>query len=302
METKYLVIAEKAKPAVKSWQTWLVDWQLFVKLRLTSMVVMSSLMAYLIAANDVRLSELWLLGIGGFFITAAANGLNEVLEREEDALMKRTRRRPMAAYRWSLTNGILLSGVMLIIGIICLGMLHPLVSFLGFLSLVLYVFIYTPLKHYSPVSSIVGAVPGALPMLIGAVAAQKEVTSLGMLLFALQFLWQFPHFLAIGYLGYEDYKRAGFHNVPERNGKVDRNIGLHAAMYTFFILPVLGLLYYSHAIDVWSWIGGTLLTIFYLYATLHFHRHFNKKTAVRMMLASYFYLPMILMILWLGKV
>jgi len=302
VETKHIAIAEKTKPAVKSWNSWLADWQQFVKLRLTSMVVLSSLMAYLIAASEVRLYELWLLGVGGFFITAAANGLNEVLEREEDAAMKRTRHRPLAAYRWSLTNGILLSGVMLITGIVCLGMLHPLVSFLGFLSLVLYVFIYTPLKHYSPVSSIVGAIPGALPMLIGAVAAQKEITSLGLLLFALQFLWQFPHFLAIGYLGYEDYKRAGFRNVPERNGAVDRNIGLHAAMYTFFILPVLGLLYYAQVIHSWALGVGLGLTILYLHSTLLFHRQFDKRTAVRMMLASYVYLPMILLILWLGRI
>ncbi len=277
------------------------DIAMLIKFRLTALVVMTSLFSYLIVASNFNWLEFIFLSMGGFAITSAANILNEILEKEPDSLMSRTLDRPVAANRLSVTNALLLSGVLLVIGILMLGMLHPLVSFLGVLSLVLYVFLYTPMKRYTPASLVVGAIPGAMPMLIGAVAAQKEITMIGMVLFTIQFLWQFPHFLAIGFLGFEDYKRAGFKNVPEKDGQVDRMIGMHAMIYTAFLLGIVILPFNLNVVTIWGVGLGVVLTVLYLLTAFLFHLKFDRKTALIMMLSSFAYLPLILTLFWIFR-
>ncbi len=263
---------------------------------------MTSLFAYLIVMARMRWMEFTFLAIGGFAITSAANILNEVLEKEPDALMSRTANRPIAADRLTVNNAVLMSGILLVAGIILLGFLHPLVSFLGVLSLVLYVFLYTPMKRYSPVSLVIGAIPGAMPMLIGAVAAQKEITMMGLVLFAIQFLWQFPHFIAIGYLGYKDYKKAGFKNVPEKDGQIDRMIGLHAMIYTAILLLTILLPFVLHVVDMLGTAFVLLMTLMYLASTYLFHIRFDRKSALIMMLSSFAYLPVILILYWIFRI
>ncbi len=275
---------------------------MLIKFRLTALVVMTSLFSYLIVMRTMNWMEFMFLALGGFAITSAANILNEILEKDPDALMPRTANRPIAANRLTVNNALLLSGVLLLIGILMLGLLHPLVSFLGVLSLVLYVFLYTPMKRYSPVSLVIGAIPGAMPMLIGSVAAQKEITIIGLVLFAIQFLWQFPHFLAIGFMGFDDYKKAGFRNVPEKDGAVDRMIGMHAAIYTVFLL---GIVFLPGVLGVVRPLGTglvVLMTLLYLGSTLQFHTKFDRKSALVMMLSSFIYLPVILTIYWIFSI
>ena len=202
------------------------DYHMLVKFRLTLMVVVSSVLAYLVAAGgQFDWIVMGLLFIGGFAVSAAANGINQVLEKEFDAMMVRTQNRPLAANRMKSSEAVMSSGLMLVFGIICLGLINPLTAFIGMSSFVLYAFLYTPMKRYSTLSVAIGAIPGALPVLIGVVAHSGTFTVLGITLFLIQFLWQFPHFWAIAFLSFEDYDNAGYKLLPKDNdGKIDRNI------------------------------------------------------------------------------
>ena len=175
-------------------QSKIRDYAQLIKMRLALTVVFSSVMAYLIGlGGSIEWLPLLILAAGGFLITGAANTLNQVLEREYDAQMKRTAGRPLAANRMTVSEAVLAAGMMSMLGIILLAFFNPWTAFLGTLALVLYAFVYTPMKRISPLAVAVGALPGALPTLIGVVAAQGSITQLGIALFFIQFLWQFPH-------------------------------------------------------------------------------------------------------------
>ena len=189
-----------------------VDILELVKFKLTSVVVITSALSYLVVSQFYTFDWfiLGMLTLGGFLVASAANAMNEVLEKDFDILMERTKNRPVATGRMKVSDAVMISGLLCLAGIVCLALINPITSFLGMISFVSYAFIYTPLKRYSTLAVPVGAVPGALPVLIGATACSGEITILGLVLFAIQFLWQFPHFWAIGYLGFEDYKKAGY--------------------------------------------------------------------------------------------
>lgn len=199
------------------------DFGLLVKFKLTLLVLFSAIMSYaIVAVGNVSLSAILLLTFGGFFITGAANALNQVLERDYDRLMVRTSNRPVASGRISVPKAVLLAGLMAIVGITLLTMLNMTAGFLGTLSFITYAFIYTPLKRTTALSVAIGAIPGALPLIIGCVAFEQVVSPMAMYLFALQFFWQFPHFWAVAWVADEDYKRAGFYLLPSRNGEKTR--------------------------------------------------------------------------------
>ena len=285
--------------------SWLKDFGLLTKLRLSLTVVFSSVLAFLIAVkpNDFSFTALSLLSFGGFFITAAANILNQVLERAYDSKMRRTSNRPLAAGRMKVTDAVLLAGVFSLLGIVSLALFNPLTSFLGTFALVSYAFVYTPIKRISPVAVAVGAVPGALPVLIGCVAAEGSLTILGMSLFAFQFLWQFPHFWSIGWLGYEDYSNAGFKLMPiNENGEIDHRIGLQSVLYTLFLFPVGFLPFYLDISGWMSLIVVCLMTTVYLFFALRFKLKFNKQSAKALMFTSFFYIPVSFIALLLDKI
>ena len=191
----------------KQWVLAIIDFTQLVKLRLTLTVVFSALMAYWIALPMERslTYKLFSIFIGGFLITGAANALNQALEKGYDARMSRTANRPLPSGRMEESTAVLIAGVMSVFGLIILANLSLWSALLGAISLLLYAFVYTPLKRVSSVAVFVGAIPGALPVLIGTVSAQGELTVLGLCLFAIQFFWQFPHFWAISWLGHQDY-------------------------------------------------------------------------------------------------
>lgn len=285
--------------------SWLKDFSLLIKMRLTLTVVFSSLLAFGIAIkpNDFSLSSLMLLSLGGFLITAAANILNQVLERSFDSKMKRTANRPLAAGRMKVTDAVLMAGIFSLVGIVSLALFNPLTSFLGTFALVSYAFVYTPVKRISPVAVAVGAVPGALPVLIGCVAAEGTLTLLGMALFAFQFLWQFPHFWSIGWLGYEDYNKAGYKLMPSnRFGEVDRRIGFQSVLYVLFLFPV-GLLPYFLGITGWiSLFIVMVMTSIYLFYAVRFNFRFNRESARTLMFSSFLYVPISFIALLLDKI
>jgi len=269
------------------------------KFKLSMMVLMSSVFGYLIVAGtQMSATILVLLTVGGFLITAAANTLNQVLERDYDALMERTKNRPLAANRMKVSEAVLFAGISMVVGIGCLAMINPLTAFLGTLSLILYAFVYTPLKRYSTISVAVGAIPGALPVLIGTTAFEGSLSILGLTLFGIQFLWQFPHFWAIGWLSFEDYKKAGYKLLPiNEEGNIDENIGLYSGIYAFLLIPVclFGMLG-DNRIGLMAFGFSTVLNLAYFIFCVRLQKNKDRKSARGLMFSSFFYLPFILLI------
>jgi len=275
------------------------DVYLLVKFRLTLMVVVSSVFAYLIAAGALMsFTTLALLFIGGFLVTCASNGINQVLEKEYDALMTRTKNRPLPANRMKTSEAVLISGLCLVVGVMCLAFINPLVAFLGMSSFILYAFVYTPLKRYSTISVAVGAIPGAFPVLIGVVAHDGGLTMLAVTLFLIQFLWQFPHFWAISFLSFDDYDNAGYKLLPkDKDGSIDKNLGAYSAIYSLLILPIILWGYYAgietHILGV---AGLLLLTVIYTAMAILLQMNKDRKSALMLMFSSFFYLPLVLLI------
>lgn len=280
---------------------WMQDFELLVKFRLSTFVVFSSLVAYGIAAgSEIRILPFVVLAAGGFLITFAANILNEILEADYDRMMERTANRPLAARRWNSSSALVLAGLFSLTGIILLALLNPLTSFLGTVSLVTYAFLYTPLKRYSPVAVIVGAIPGALPVMIGMIAHDGVITSAALFLFAIQFIWQFPHFWAIGFLSYDQYRIAGYKLLPEEGEGIDRRLGTQAFVYTCLLLPVIGIGLLIGLITTWVAVGLGAVSAFFIWRAWNFYRHFDKPSARALMFSSFIFLPLALMVLWWG--
>ncbi|TAK43782.1 MAG: protoheme IX farnesyltransferase [Saprospiraceae bacterium] len=279
------------------------DYGELVKFKLNLTVVFSAVMAYLIAATgDIAWGAVTILCIGGFCVAGAANALNQVLERDFDKLMKRTANRPLAACRMSVSEGVLAAGLLSIVGLMLLAMFNPWASFFGVIAMLSYAFLYTPMKRISPAAIAIGAVPGAMPMLIGCVAFQGQLTSLAFALFALQFFWQFPHFSAISWLGFEDYQKAGFRFVASENGERDTSMGLQATIYAVCLVPVVLVPYFSNQTGLVSAIAVTALSLTYAAFGWNLYKKNDRKAAMLLMFSSFFYLPLALAAFWLDKI
>ncbi len=294
-------IARKLEAGVTVSRVW--DYYMLVKFNLTLMVVVSSVLAYFIAAGfSTSLTTTILLFLGGFAVTGASNGINQVLEKEFDAMMDRTKMRPLAQGRMKTSEAVLFSGLLLVIGIFSLALINPLTAFVGMVSFVLYAFVYTPLKRYSTISVAVGAIPGALPVLIGVIAQDGTITILGLTLFMIQFLWQFPHFWAISFLSFDDYDRAGYKLLPKNeDGTIDKNLGFYSLIYSMLTIPTVLWAYYAgegtHGLAV---IGVILCALLYSYMGLKLQLKPNKTTAKALMFSSFIYLPAVLVIYLIG--
>ena len=265
------------------------------KMRLSLTVVFTSVLGLLISSNGVfNALSLILLAIGGFLITAAANTINQVLEKDYDKLMNRTADRPLAAGRMKISDAVLFAGIACLIGTSILATFNPLTAVLGMISFILYSFVYTPLKRYSPAAVAVGAIPGALPVLIGCTAAHGTLTWLAAGLFFIQFFWQFPHFWSIGYLGFDDYQKAGFKLIPERDNAIDRSIALNGMFYIAMIAPIIFGLYNFQYISLVSLIVGMISTSAFMYLAFKFNKEFDRKSALSLMFFSFFFIPILL--------
>jgi protoheme IX farnesyltransferase len=271
------------------------DYSMLIKLRLSIVVVFTSVLGYIIAAGaSFSWTQLVMLVTGGMLVTGAANALNQVFEKDYDVLMARTKDRPIAAGRMKSSEAVMFAGISCLVGITILSAFNPLTGLLGMISLIIYSFVYTPLKRYSTIAVAVGAIPGALPVLIGYTAFGGEITILAIALFSIQFLWQFPHFWAIGFLAFDDYRNAGYKLLPEVNGEIDQNIGLYAGLYALLTIPV----------GIWCFMAGygsiaalviTLISsaLYALFCYNMYSKH-NRKSALLLMFSSFFYLPVVL--------
>lgn len=278
------------------------DYKLLVKLRLSLTVVFSSVMAYLIAGSNSHWAAIVILALGGFLVTGAANALNQVLEKDYDKLMKRTANRPLAAGRMKVSEAVLAAGLMSLFGIILLALFNPWASFFGMVALLAYAFLYTPYKRISPFAVVIGAIAGALPTLIGCVAAQGELTYLALILFAIQFFWQFPHFWSIGWLGFEDYSKAGYKLMPTTNGELDRSVGLQSFIYTLFLLLVSTAPFFLGASGWISLVLVGALGLSFSYFAWQFYQKWDRKSALKLMFFSLAYIPVALIIFYLDKI
>jgi heme o synthase len=276
------------------------DYVMLTKLKLNIIVVLSSILGYLIVSQGGgSLQNLVFLALGGFLVVCAANALNQVLEKDYDILMVRTSNRPLAAGRMKTSEAVMFAGLACLVGISILALFNPLTALLGMISMILYSFVYTPLKRYSTLAVAVGAIPGALPVLIGASAFEGRLTMTALCLFVIQFLWQFPHFWAIGFIGFEDYNRAGFKLLPMRDDKLDRNLGLSSTMYAILILPIIAFLFFRCDISIIATVVVSILSIVYAVLSYRFHLSFDRTSALKVMFFSFFYLPLVLMAYWL---
>jgi protoheme IX farnesyltransferase len=273
------------------------DYSLLIKTKLSLTVVITSLLGYLIVAKgSFNLTTLTLLFFGGFLTTASANAINEVLEKDFDALMNRTLSRPLAAGRMKISEAVLFAGIACLFGISFLAMINPLSAILGMISFIVYSFVYTPLKRYSTIAVAIGAIPGALPVLIGCTAFEGQFSILSIGLFLIQFIWQFPHFWSIGFLGFDDYKKAGYKLLPiEENGSIARNLGINCVFYTLLIFPILGIIYFYYDSSNVAFLGGLLMTMLYTYFGYEFSKKFDRSSAMKLMFCSFFYMPIILL-------
>ncbi len=270
------------------------DFSKLIKLRLTFLVVFSASISYLIGSkeNGIIIWADWAkLIVGGFLVTSAANCFNEIIEKDLDRLMKRTADRPIPAGRMTTGQALVLGLFMAITGTYLLGSLNVLTGLLSVFSIILYAFAYTPLKRKSPIAVFVGAIPGALPPLIGYVAAHGKIDSIALILFGIQFVWQFPHFWAIAWVLDDDYKLAGFRLLPTQ--KRDRASAIITFIFTLILVPV-SLLPTIYGYGGRYVFGVSLIcSLIFLYLAFVLMRTLQIESARKLMFGSFFYLPVV---------
>ncbi len=285
------------------------DYNQLLKPNLSGMVVFSSVIGYLMAPQ-ISFSwgdlDLWkkiiTLFIGGMLVTGGANTINQILERESDALMSRTKNRPMPdgrmdsleAWIFAIVTGLAGSGLLSYYFNITAGIL-------SFISLLLYAFAYTPMKKIHPVAVLIGAIPGALPPFIGWVAATGTLDVGGWVLFLIQFFWQFPHFWAIAYVAFDDYNKAGIRMLPTKE-KETRFTALQCMFYSLVLIPLALVPRYLMLTGNYGMWICLISGMFYFAASVMFYKHNNHKWARRVMFASFFYLPTTLLALVIDKI
>ena len=264
----------------------------FIKVRLSFSVVLSSALGFGIAPTPFDAWKLVLLVFGGFAITGAANGFNQIIERDADALMKRTMNRPLPTGRMKLTEAYFIASFLAIFGLVMLYLINPLSAILGFLAFFIYVALYTPMKKISPLAVFVGAFPGAIPPMLGYVAANGHFGLEPGILFAVQFIWQFPHFWAIAWVADEEYKKAGYYLLPTRAGKTSFS-AFQIFLYSLFLIPVSLLPWAQGMTGLWSAIVVGILGLAFAYLGYRHTQEMSNKTAMRIMFASFIYLPVV---------
>lgn len=284
----------------------LSDFSKLIKLRLTFLVVFSASISFLIGSKvngEIIWKNWFMLIAGGFLVTAAANCFNEIIEKDLDRLMKRTMDRPIPAGRMTTGQALVVGLFMAIAGTYLLGQLNLTAGYLSVFSILLYAFAYTPLKRKSPVAVFVGAIPGALPPLIGYVAAHEKIDAIALILFGIQFIWQFPHFWAIAWVLDDDYKLAGFRLLP--SGKRDRASAVVTFILTLLLVPVSLLpTFYGYG-GYYVGIVSLVCSLVFLYFAFLLLRTLQIQSAKKLMYGSFIYLPVVqLMFLFdfIGKV
>ena len=287
-----------------SFATKAKDYYQLIKFTLSFTVVFSCVVCYLLAPN-VKVFDWGMIAIlflAGMLVTGSANAINQAVEKDTDAMMKRTGSRPVAAGRMSQQEAYTFA---VIAGVVGVGMMWQFFNLssalLSALSLFLYAFIYTPLKKINSIAVLVGALPGALPCLIGWVAGNDDFSLGGWIYFGIQFLWQFPHFWAIAWVAHEDYSKAGFKLLPADKGPT-KFTAIQGIMYSVLMIPVGILPYYFGYTGMISAVVVMVCNVFMVVQSIRLYQQMDVKSARRVMFSSYIYLPIVLLALLADKI
>jgi len=263
------------------------------KFRLSLLVALSSVFGFFISSSKVDINEVFILLVGGYLISSSSVINNQILEKDLDKMMNRTNKRPIPTGRISIYKSVIMSIFSMIIGLFLISFyLNIYAALLSFISLILYSFVYTPMKKFGPIAVFIGAIPGALPPLIGWVASTGQITLEAIIIFSIQFIWQFPHFWAIAWMYDDDYKKVGFKLLPN-NGEKNLKTAVNIMIYTLFLIP-LGLL--PTIFGITGIISGTVavfLAIIFLAQTFKLINDYSRESAVKVMFSSFIYLPIV---------
>ncbi|PHR70453.1 MAG: protoheme IX farnesyltransferase [Lutibacter sp.] len=279
------------------------DFKQLTKVGLSLSVVFSSVAGYLLAADTIDYTIVAILTFGGYFMVGASNAFNQIIEKDTDALMKRTMNRPLPTGRMSVNMALFIAVAFAILGIGMLYYINPKTALFGAISIFLYTSAYTPLKAVTPLTVFVGAIPGAIPFMLGWVAATNQFGIEAGILFMIQFFWQFPHFWSIGWLQFDEYKKAGFNMLPM--GKKDRGAIKQIILYTIVMIVVSLIPVLKQTGDFWIYpftaVLIFLLGTFMMYYAVKLYKHQTDKIARQLMLSSVLYITLIQIIYVVDK-
>jgi len=272
------------------------------KFRLSFLVSFSAIFGFVLASDSFRILDLLILGLSGYLVTASSVINNQILEKDLDKKMDRTKQRPLPTNKISKKNSLIISLIFMLFGLfLMLFFFNMIACVLSLVSLILYTFVYTPLKRVGPIAVFVGAIPGALPPLIGWVAFSGEITIEAIIIFSIQFIWQFPHFWAIAWIYHDDYKKVGFKLLPSK-GEKNFNTALNIMTYTLFLIP-LGLLPTIFGITgIVSGAIAVLCAILFLAQTFKLFKDYSRSSALKIMFGSFIYLPIVQISFILDKI
>ncbi|SEC55392.1 protoheme IX farnesyltransferase [Tenacibaculum sp. MAR_2009_124] len=276
-------------------KTLFSDFKQLTKIGLSVSVVFTSITGYLLGATEINYTTILLLAIGGYFMVGASNAFNQVIEKDIDAVMKRTKNRPLPSGRMSVSTAMIIASFFTVAGLSILYSINPKCALFGAVSIFLYTSAYTPLKAVTPLAVFVGAIPGAIPFMLGWVAATGSFGIEAGFLFMIQFFWQFPHFWAIGWLQYEEYNKAGLHMLPmdkKDKGAIVQIIFYTCIMILMSVAPVLkvtGNFYIYPLTAVIIFLLGVLM----LWYAFKLYKSEDNVDARKLMLASVFYITIV---------
>ena len=272
------------------------------KFRLSFLVSFSAIFGFILASDSFRILDLLILGLSGYLVTASSVINNQILEKDLDKKMDRTKKRPLPTNKITKNNSLIISLIFMFFGLfLMLFFFNMIACLLSLVSLILYTFVYTPLKRVGPIAVFVGAIPGALPPLIGWVAFSGEITIEAIIIFSIQFIWQFPHFWAIAWIYHDDYKKVGFKLLPSK-GEKNFNTALNIMTYTLFLIP-LGLLPTIFGITgIVSGAIAVLCAILFLAQTFKLFKDYSRSSALKIMFGSFIYLPIVQISFILDKI
>ena len=277
------------------------DYLLLIKFRLTSLVIFTTIVGYLLGAvGGFDLFHFLATVIGVFLVVGSANGMNQVLEIDADSRMRRTAGRPLPSGRIRIGEAIFILALMLILGLtLLINFVNTLSALLTGIAFLIYVFIYTPLKRVTSLCTLIGALPGAIPPVIGWVAVRGELSYEAVILFAIQFLWQFPHFWSIALICENDYKRAGFKMLPFSNRK---DTALQIAVYSFMLVPMGLISGLFGLVSLYATVGLVLCGAVLFIQSIPLLKTCSIDSARKLMITAEVYLPLILTIMAIDKI
>lgn len=279
------------------------DFKQLTKVGLSLSVVFSSLAGYLLAVDEINYSILAMLAIGGYLMVGASNAFNQIIEKDTDALMKRTMNRPLPTGRMHVSMAMVIAVSFTILGLAILYSINPKSALFGAISIFLYTSIYTPLKAVTPLSVFVGAIPGAIPFMLGWVAATNDFSIEPGMLFLIQFFWQFPHFWAIAWLQFDEYKKAGFNLMPM--GQKNKKAVIQIIIYTvcLIIVSVVPVLKLTGNFYIYPFTAVILVILgsVMLYYAVKLYKLQTNKEARQLMLSSVLYITLIQIIYVIDK-